>query len=127
MTKSVTRRYQKALHLCILSILILVLSCQRKDKVPEGILTRDQMVSVMSELYVLEQKLSTLGIKRDSIAQIFQEMKDPIFENAGITDSVFKRSLNYYMDHPQVLEGIYTSLVDSLNLREQRVRSGQAK
>jgi len=34
---------------------------------------------------------------------------------------VFRKSMDYYMDHPMEMELIYTSLVDSLNLREQRV------
>jgi Domain of unknown function (DUF4296) len=104
-----------------------VFSCGKKDKVPEGILSRDQMVSVMSELYILEQKVSTLGIKRDSIAGIFRELSERTFDSVGVSDSVFRHSLSYYMDRPAVMEIIYTSLVDSLNLREQRVRSGQIK
>jgi len=54
-------------------------------------------------------------------------MKGRVFEKVGITDSVFRKSLNFYIDHPDVLEGIYTSLIDSLNLREQRVLSGSAR
>jgi hypothetical protein len=85
------------------------------------------MVAVMSELYIVEQKVSTLGLKRDSLEQIAIVMKDKVFAKAGITDSVFRKSLDFYADRPQDLELIYTSLVDSLNLKEQRIPAMQPR
>jgi hypothetical protein len=108
-------------------VIILGLSCCNKKSAPEGILSQDEMVAVMSELYIAEQKISTLGVKRDSLSQIFGVMKEKVFAKAGVTDSVFRKSLNYYMDHPREMEVIYTSLVDSLNLREQRALSGHPR
>jgi Domain of unknown function (DUF4296) len=112
---------------CFAVFLALFFSCEKKERVPDGILTQDQMVRVLSELYITEQKISTLGIKRDSLKQVFEVMKDSIFEQTGIPDSVFKQSMDYYVDRPQTLEGIYTALIDSLNLREQRLLSSEAK
>jgi hypothetical protein len=112
---------------CLVIVIILGLSCCNKKSAPEGILSQDEMVAVMSELYIAEQKISTLGVKRDSLSQIFGVMKEKVFAKAGTTDSVFRKSLNYYMDHPREMEVIYTSLVDSLNLREQRALSGHPR
>ena len=112
---------------CMVVSLIFALSCSSKQQVPEGILTHDQMVAVMSELYITEQKISKLGIKRDSLEQIAEVMNDKAFAKVGIPDSVFRKSLNFYMDHPRELELIYTSLVDSLNLREQRIPAMQPR
>ncbi|MDH4298308.1 MAG: DUF4296 domain-containing protein, partial [Cyclobacteriaceae bacterium] len=71
---------------------------------------------------------STLSITRDSSRHIIAAKEGEIFEKLNTTDSTFKRSLNYYIDHPQTLEMIYTALVDSLNLREQRLlSSGERK
>jgi hypothetical protein len=83
------------------------------------------MVEVMTELYISEQKFSTLGITRDSMRQVFGMMEGRIFENLNTTDSVFRQSLAYYMNRPATLEMIYTALVDSLNLREQRLSSDE--
>lgn len=94
---------------------------------PEDILSQDQMVSVLSELYILEHKISSLGVTRDSLTQIFAAMKGRVFEKSGVSDSAFSKSLNYYVDRPKSLEEIYTVLIDSLNLREQRLTSGDIK
>ena len=112
---------------CAVVLIILALSCSNKPPVPDGVLTHDQMVAVMSELYIAEQKVGVLGFKRDSIEQIADVMKDKVFAKVGIPDSVFRMSLYYYMDHPRELELIYTSLVDSLNLREQRIPAVQPR
>ena len=102
-------------------------SCSKKERAPEGILTQGQMVGVLAELYIIEQKISTLGIKRDSLTLIFAAMKGRVFEETGIQESVFNKSLDYYVDHPKSLEEIYTILIDSLNLREQRLLSSEVR
>ena len=90
-----------------------------EDK-PEGILSRAEMVSIMEGIYIAEEKVNHLALGRDSAKIVFKAMEDKVFENAAVTDSVFKRSFDYYMEHPREMELIYTALVDSLQLREQR-------
>jgi len=91
------------------------------------------MVATLSELYIGEQKISTLGISRDSLRTVFGAMKGDIFDRVGtdihtqVNDSVFKKSFDYYMGHPQTLEKIYTALIDTLNLHEQRMVSSEEK
>ena len=115
------------MRLCIATVILLSLSCSKKERVPEGVLSQGQMVSVLSELYIVEQKISTLGVKRDSLTQLFDAMKGRVFEETGVQESVFEKSLDYYVDHPKSLEEIYTVLIDSLNLREQRLISSEVR
>ena len=119
--------HYSGVRLCFAVGMVLFFSCGKNERVPKGILTKDQMVNVLSELYIVEQKINIVSVKRDSLNQIFLAMKDKVFEKTGVTDSVFRQSLNYYMDRPQTFEIIYTALIDSLNLREQRVLSGEKK
>ncbi len=79
------------------------------------------MVAALTEIYLSEQKVNRLGIPRDSAEREFERFKQVIFKNIGISDSIFKRSFDYYMDRPAEMEEIYTALVDSLSLREQRL------
>lgn len=78
------------------------------------------MVNVMTELYLAEEKANGLAIPYDSLKKIFPVFSAKAFEKAGIADSTFRKSLDYYMSEPEKLEGIYTILVDSLNLKSQR-------
>lgn len=85
------------------------------------------MVRAMTELYLAEQKVATVGVSRDSTAQMFRAMSPAIFDQVGVSDSVFRLSFDYYLENPIVMEEIYTALIDSLNLREQKMISNELK
>lgn len=78
------------------------------------------MVGIMEELYIAEEKINQLALSGDSSRQVFSIMQSRLFENAGVTDTAFRKSFDYYMERPKELELIYTALVDTLQLREQR-------
>jgi hypothetical protein len=100
-----------------------ILTCCEKPKQekPEYILSQDQMVDALTEVYIAEQKVSRLSLNADSASRVFGSMEKKIFKNLNVPDSVFRASVNYYMDHPKEMEMIYAVLIDSLQLREQRV------
>ncbi len=102
----------------VIAALVVLVSC--KEKKPEHILSQQEMVRVMTDIYIAEEKINRLGISRDSSEKVFAAMKEKVFENAALTDSSFKRSFDYYMENPKAMEQIYMTLVDSLQLREQR-------
>ena len=78
------------------------------------------MVKVMEDLYVAEEKINQLALARDSAKKVFEALKPRVFAASGVSDSVFKRSFDYYMERPAEMEQIYTALVDTLQLKEQR-------
>jgi len=108
-------------------MMVLLTACARKERIPKDVLPPDQMVKVLSELYVNEEKVNRLNMRRDSSETVFAALKDRMFTKLQVSDSVFKRSFNYYMDHPVEMEKVYSALVDSLNLREQRAPETQPK
>ena len=78
------------------------------------------MVSVLIDLYISEEKVNRLTLEKDSAQALFGLLEGKIFETTGVPDSVFRVSFDYYYDRPKQMELIYTALVDSLQLREQR-------
>ena len=102
-------------------VLILCCSCADSDRNNKDILTREEMVKTMTEIYLAEQKINRLGLPRDSAEHEFDHFKQVVFEKIDVSDSVFKRSFDYYMDRPKEMEIIFTALVDSLSLMEQRI------
>jgi hypothetical protein len=109
--------------LCLMAISLLIQSCNDKEQKPAGILSHDQMVNVLAEIYIAEEKVNKLNIPRDSSELIFRLLEGKVFEKTGVSDSVFAASLDYYVDRPQEIELIYSALVDSLQLKEQRASS----
>jgi hypothetical protein len=98
-------------------------SCGGEDR-PADILTQEEMVNSLIELYVVEAKVSNIPVNRDSVLKIFDYLEARTFDKLGISDSVFKTSYSYYLDRPKEMEAIYTIVIDSLSLREQQEKVG---
>jgi hypothetical protein len=108
------------LTLTFVALLTLLQACGSKNETPAGILSQEQMVSVLRNIYISEEKVNRLTLPRDSALVLFGRMEDKVFETTGVTDSAFEKSLNYYFEHPEDLQKIYAAVVDSLQLQEQR-------
>lgn len=107
-------------------IVLIMLSCVSEER-PTAVLPPDEMVHVLKNIYLMEGKVSRLGLSRDSSITVFNHLSGRLFDSLQINDSVFNVSMNYYQDHPDVLEDIYGRVVDSLNLQEQKILSGRAQ
>lgn len=116
---TVKQKYLIFVRLCLLlAPLAWVTACG--EKTPEGILSRQEMVKIMEDLYLSEEKVNHLSLSRDSAKQVAAFLQEKVFESSNVNDSVFMKSFDYYMERPAQLELIYTALVDTLQLREQR-------
>jgi hypothetical protein len=95
-----------------------ILGC-KQEKMPQGVLSQPEMVNVLIQLYVAEERLSKVAVPYDSSTKLIPYFRVKVFESTGVPDSVYKKSMEYYMANPKKLELIYTALVDSLSLKEQ--------
>jgi hypothetical protein len=109
----------KGLKWFLPALIGLVFSCGQPGK-PENVLSRDEMVQAFMEIYIIEDKVNRLGLEHDSAEVLMDSLAPRIFKKLSLSDSAFKYSLRYYSDRPQEMELIYTALVDSLQLREQK-------
>lgn len=111
--------------IAMLSIIFL-LSC-KDSGTPAGVLSKAEMVQVLTDVYITEEKVKILNLPLDSSRAVFNVMKERIYSEAGTTDSIYQLSYEYYLDHPKEMELIYTALVDSLQLKEQRTQQVESK
>jgi hypothetical protein len=106
--------------LVICSTLILLISCQAPEQKPKGVLSKNEMVQVLADVYITEEKVLRLNLLSDSAALVAAVMRAKALQQSDVSDSVFAKSFDYYMDRPKDMEEIYSVLVDTLQLREQR-------
>jgi len=102
-------------------LLTILFSCQ-KEKRPEGIMSREEMAAVMVDIYLAEARLNGSLMVRDSARRVFRPFEDKLLTQKGVNDSILKKSYMYYLDHSSELEKIYDSVIDTLSLREQRMK-----
>ncbi|MBL3656194.1 DUF4296 domain-containing protein [Fulvivirga sediminis] len=101
---------------------LFLVGCSSSDDVPEGILHKDEMISIMLDMYLAEGKVNNLRITRDSSLAIFNAYEKALYDKHKVSDSVYRESLTYYYDHPIQLEMVYESVLDSLNLKQERLK-----
>jgi hypothetical protein len=94
-------------------------ACNKQQNVPENVLSENEMVSALMEIYLAEEKAEAIGLTYDSLQSLFIHFEEKIFNKIGTDDSTFHQSMAYYMANPKKLERIYTALVDSLTLKAQ--------
>lgn len=115
--------FKRGIQQFIIMVTTLGLLFACKKNPPEGVLTEPQMVKILSEIYLTEEKASRAINNYDSIRMVFPELATLILERTGIPDSVFRNSMEYYMENPKKLENIYAAVVDSLQLQSQSAPS----
>lgn len=118
--------YKRAIVFCVVLSVLLGSACDQAERDP-AILSHEEMVKILTEIYLTEQKVNRLGLPRDSAESEFERFKKMVFKKKDISDSLFRKSFDYYMDRPKEMELIYTALVDSLGLMEQRFDSSIKK
>ena len=101
----------------ILSILsVLLLACTTpKTEIPTEILSETEFTNILKEVHLEEAAFELNKSKgvinaKNSLATSYQS----IYKKHNIDDSTFSKSLGYYAKHPEILEGVYSTVLEQL-------------
>ena len=111
----------KKLPISIFLFLLFISSCT--EKIPEDVLTKEEMTTILIDMHLAEAKVSSLGLRKDSSDLLYEVMEKRILEKQEISEATYLRSYNYYLDNIKLMEDVYGRVVDSLSLRESIVTS----
>ena len=103
-------------------IILAVFSCKKEEKIPEGILSEEQMVAMLIDIHIAQAAIRELHLDTDSAAYLFKVFERETMLKNNAKDSAFYTSYSWYLDHPQQMYEIYTAVVDTLSLRESLAR-----
>lgn len=120
-----TGKMTRAGLICMLSILFFATACQ--DKRPADVLSKQEYAEYLVNIYVAEAKINTLAITPDSAMHLFQPFEASLLQKYSTSDSVIQKTYEYYLGHPEELELVFTAVIDTLNLLEQKSMSQRAK
>lgn len=123
-------------RLVLFSLLfVLATACGRKDKsfMPERLLNEQEMIDIMTDVQIIEaninyQKSQERDLKEgDSVkivpkdyVKMSRDYYSQLFEQYGITDSIFSQNLRYYTERPAELEKIMDSVVQRLSKEQSQ-------
>lgn len=99
-----------------ISLLLAVVftTCSDKIEIPEDVLTKEEMVSVMIRVHLIESKVGKLGQRSDSSKALFDHFERLMIEKKGYDTVRYNRSLSFYTRHPKIFRKVYEAVVDSL-------------
>ncbi len=99
--------------------MLAAVSCESRNG-QKAIMSEPEMVNYLIELHIAEAQVQNLRLKKDSSDKVFQIYEKHLLDKNGLTDSLFIKSYNYYLQEPEVLEKIYETVVDSISVRKSK-------
>jgi len=105
----------------ILLLFALASACRKEQET--SVLSHARMAELLTDFYLKEAVLQKSGVNTDSALTIMTHLRSAFAGQHGMADSVIDISFRYYLAHPQELDAIYETVIDSLSLREQRMSS----
>lgn len=94
----------------------MLIACNRKSKVPSGILPPDKMEEVMWDMMRADILVTNYMIPKDPLLvrdSAVKRLYDSVFTIHQITEEKFNKSFLYYKGHPKLLKAV----LDSISVR----------
>lgn len=102
-------------HLIPALILLFFISCS--EKLPKGILAKDKMVNLLTDIHLIDGYGMTM--MPDSNAVKIPQLYQSVFKKYD-TDSVqFRKSMEYYAQQPVELDSMYNAVTRRLERMEE--------
>ena len=86
-------------------------------------MTQQQMINFLIDLHIVEARLNATRLPPDSINLFFSDIEDSLFRKYNVTDSIYYKSYQYYLENIFEMEKIYEAVVDSLSIRERMLKA----
>lgn len=98
--------------LLLLSFSSLIWSCRPSEVEEAPRLPFSKMSEVLSDVHLMEGELQGINkTEKDSVANLYYYY---IFKLHDVNQEDFYQSLNYYNNHPDLLETLYSATADSI-------------
>ncbi|MBI1222024.1 MAG: DUF4296 domain-containing protein [Bacteroidetes bacterium] len=103
---------KKLLQLAILGFCLA--SCQSHDDIPKEIIQPGEMEDIILEANLIEGALKANLILGDSAKKVAPSLYKEVYDSHHITDSAFQASVDWYFEHPEIMEEIQKQVIARL-------------
>lgn len=104
----------------IILLAVLFVACSGEEKLPNDILTQEEMTHIMIQIHLLEAKVGRLGISKDSALTVYAHFENVILKDSEVDSSIYFESFQYYSVHPKIFSKLYAAVTDSLMEMESK-------
>lgn len=107
----------------ILCLLLFACSEDKQVVIPAGVLPKEQMAAVMTEIHLLEasQNLNISSpVAKDELPDLESTTLE-LLKKKGVTKEQYETSFIFYSEHPEILSEIYQEVLNSLSQLQAKV------
>ena len=97
----------------------LLFSCGGKSEQFRNALPPETMINMMTDLRILEGRVSVLNLGDDSAQNLYKELEKRIFDKYQVDSLTYVKSYQYYLLRPEEALFIADAVIDSLKVRQQ--------
>lgn len=97
-------------------ILSMMAACE--DPTPKEVLDKQEMASILIEMYIRESEINEAGINPDSVPILHQLLLKETLEKKNIPEDTYVKSYDYYIENLKKFGEVYDIVIDSLKLRQ---------
>jgi len=108
-----------------LLILLLFFACSptnEKNNVPDDILPQEKMVSILSDMHIAEAISRNTIHLGDTNVQTVINYYSFIYKKHQISEDDFKKSYDYYMQHPLLLDSVYSDIITKISEKQMHLK-----
>jgi hypothetical protein len=108
-------------RLLLFASILLFSFCDRRDKVPPGIIPPEKMSLILTDLSIAEGIMTTEFILGDSAKKMAPYLYDDVLAKHGTPRKDFLSSLDFYLLHPEKLDHVYDRVLETLSKMESNL------
>ena len=103
-------------------ILFTLFACNEAvETIPDNVLSKEDMVSVMVDVQLIEAALSINQSEEAKETAYYNY--DSVLKQHNLSKEKFDESFKYYSEHPELMEQIYEEMLSELSKRQAEVEN----
>ena len=108
------------------SVTFFLYAC-KGDKTPAGIIKHNQMVSLLTDVHIIDGSLYSVQQTPDTLYKYGYDKYHALFKRYGVDTAQFRRSMKYYASQPTEMGAMYDEILANLKVKIDSVNKIQLK
>ena len=108
------------------SVLLFLTACD-SDTAPEGVIPKQQMISLLTDIHLTDGTLYSLPQEKDSLYKYGYAKYQVVFKKYHTNDKTFRKSFEYYTTQPEVIEDMYNQIYATIQAKTDSINKVQTK
>ncbi|WDF53657.1 DUF4296 domain-containing protein [Mucilaginibacter sp. KACC 22063] len=102
-------------------------ACGGSDSVPRDVIPQDRMIDLLTDIHLANGSTYTLNQSRDSLYKYAMHRYLVVFKKYQTDTLQFKKSMEFYTEHPKQLDDMYTVILDKLKAKTDSLNKTKEK